>query len=138
MASESDSRRGSDLVPKYLDDDNEDLNPAWLLRPEDPGHRIANLVDKDDIRRCLRHEGESDEPRQDVIAKLNKRLQTVREADEPVTEVGPISVDEAESIAALFDRQEVLKQLRSEQARDEPREAVVEALKNRLSEVTNR
>lgn len=137
----------ADIVPKHLDEGDGDgdgegdyqgeaINPAWVLDPEHPEHRCRQLTEEADIRRCLKKEGESENPRQSVIATLNQRLQTVREIPERTdSHWGAISVDEARSIATMFGADEVCKQLRHERNRDEPREAVITALEERLEEV---
>jgi len=106
-----------------------------VLQAERPAHRIGDLVDEDDIRRCLRDEGSSDDPRTEIIAKLNQRLDEVHSDGDDPTDVGEPSVRQVRSISQHFDARELCAQLRDEHDRDQPRDAVVTALRERLAEV---
>jgi hypothetical protein len=121
------------------------IDPAEVLRGQRPWHRIQNLTDQHTVRTCLTFEAESANPRKEVIAKLNQRLDELRDAsgaDPDDLEWGSTpSYDEALSIAQHFNANEVRAQLRAEREAvvpgiDEPREPVVQALEQRLEEVT--
>jgi len=114
-----------------------DIDVANVLRGEHPQHRIRQLETVDEVRAVLDHETEV-EPRKDVVAACNRRIDTLRENDRDKSEIryGAPSLDEAREIAALFGPREVCDQLRRERARDEPRETVLQACEERLEEVS--
>jgi|APHM01.1.fsa_nt_gi hypothetical protein len=119
-------------------------DPATVLRGDRPYHRIQRLTDESDVRACLSHEAESDDTRRQVIARLNRRLAELREHDDNEGDdlrFGAVSYSEAYSISQHFDCRELCAQLRREvngavPGRDEPRPQVVDALRDRLEEVS--
>jgi hypothetical protein len=125
-------------------DNADSVDPATVLRGDRPYHRIQRLTDERHVRACLTHEAESEETRQEVIARLNRRLKQLREHDEDESDdlrFGAVSYDEAYSISQHFGTRELCAQLRREvngavPGNDEPRPPVLEALRDRLEEVS--
>lgn len=118
------------------DGQDQSIDPAHVLRGEHPEHRIRELDSIDDVRVVLEHETRA-EPRKHVVAACNRRLDYLRstDADPDELEFGEPSLETAREIAGLFDGSEVRDHLAVEKTRDEPRDAVIQALKERLEEV---
>jgi len=133
----SETQPVSDVDDHHEDDGGVNIDVAEVLRGEHPQHRIRQLETVDEVRAVLEHETAA-EPRKDVVAACNRRIDTLRGNDRDGSEIrnGAPSLDEAREIAELFGPREVCDHLRIERARDEPRETVIQACEERLEEVS--